>query len=256
MGHGCNRCDFMGFDGSALTYLDNQRKSDKEARPKDDPYSQGLERLNVGCNPLFKTETYAMKQAILALNLALKKEGQNMQFNVKKNETSLSGNDFILLKDKESISGVFQGNPFEFKVHWLNNRSEKCNGKNCTQCSAGNKPRFRFRLNMIVKEGDQFKAKIFENSFRVYEQLRALNESDYDLEDVFVKITRSGEGTDTQYSILPLKNGALTDNHKKLISTVKLHNLDQFNSSQAANNQEKIPEEVSDSNEDFNDIPF
>lgn len=109
---------------------------------------------------------------------------------------------YLKLKDKESVAGVFRGNPHEFYVVWENGKSNVVDESNPDG-------KFRFRINFVVKEGDNYAPKIFENSRTVYEMLKELSK-EYDLETTVIKITRSGSGTDTTYSLLPLLKQALT----------------------------------------------
>lgn len=132
---------------------------------------------------------------------------------------------YVKLKDKESLRGVFRGAPHDFKIHWLNNRSHPCTGRpDCPHCMAGDKPKFRFNLNFVTKENDQYVVKVFEQGWTVYEQLREINK-DYPLEHTLVKITRNGSGTDTTYTILPLPNGTLTADQEAVISKLPLADL-------------------------------
>lgn len=113
------------------------------------------------------------------------------------------GKAFVKLKDGETIRGVLRGNPFSFRQHWTDNRSLLCPGNEvCDLCKQGKKSSFRFRLNFVVKEGETYSPKIFEQGYTVYDYLRDLNE-EYDLENTPVKITRKGEGKNTSYVILP-----------------------------------------------------
>lgn len=103
---------------------------------------------------------------------------------------------FMKFKDGESKNGVFRGEIYEFRQKWENGRSllvatDDPEGKD------------RFRLNFVVFEDGQFKAKIFEFGLTVYNQLADIAD-EYDLETTKVKITRRGTGTDTTWTIMPL----------------------------------------------------
>jgi hypothetical protein len=146
-----------------------------------------------------------------------------MQF---REDSEGSSKNLIKLKDKESITGVFRGEVVEFRQHWENKQSSLCTGDGCQKCADGKKPSFRFRLNFIVKEGDALVAKIFEQGWTVYGQLREINK-DYPLNQNFVKISRSGSGqNDTSYTILPVKNSLLTKEQEAQASAVPLLDLD------------------------------
>jgi hypothetical protein len=114
---------------------------------------------------------------------------------------------FIRLKDGEKVNGVFRGDPYEYYLHWIENKSVECAGKeSCIHCWAGDKARFRFKLNLICKVDGVWIARILEQGWSVYEALRDLHENGYDLEQTAVSISRSGEGTSTKYTVLPLPN--------------------------------------------------
>lgn len=104
---------------------------------------------------------------------------------------------FIKLKDKESVVGIFRGEMHEFFSVWENNRTRVVEEGTP---GAG----FRFRVNFFVKEGTTFTPKIFEGGVTVYNQLAELHE-EYNLEETAIKITRNGTGTDTTYTIIPMK---------------------------------------------------
>lgn len=124
-----------------------------------------------------------------------------MQFRKDLPESGGSKN-FLKLKDKESISGIFMGNLHEFFVLWDNKKSREV-----TEGTPDSK--FRFRVNFVTKEGAVYVPKIFEQGSSVYRQLSELHE-EYDLEKTVIKITRNGSGTDTTYSLLPLLKQVIT----------------------------------------------
>jgi hypothetical protein len=124
----------------------------------------------------------------------------------KKIEEHTGGGNYIKLKDKESIVGIFAGDPYEYTKAWQDER-----------------PRFRFKINFIVKDGPTFVPKVFDGSFTVYKQLEELH-AEYDLTSTYVKITRNGEGLDTTFSILPGKKQP-TAEELAHIKTLTLHDL-------------------------------
>lgn len=121
---------------------------------------------------------------------------------------------FLKLKDKESIQGIFRGELHEFFVLWENGKSREVEPG-----FPGGK--FRFRVNFVVKEGAVYVPKIFEQGLMVYNQLRELH-NEYNLEQTVVKITRNGLGTDTTYSILPLLKQALSKEAMKYLESMEL----------------------------------
>lgn len=129
-----------------------------------------------------------------------------------------AGKNYLKIKDKESVSGIFRGKLHEFFVRWENGKA--------SQVEEGHpEGKFRFRVNFVVKEGPSYVPKIFEQGLTVYRQLAELHE-EYDLENIVVKITRNGTGTDTTYSILPLLKQELSPEAKDFISKMELHPLD------------------------------
>lgn len=147
-----------------------------------------------------------------------------MRFNA--GGASTDSKNYLRLKDKETVKGVFQGEPYEFRTHWNGRQSDLCTeNTKCPHCAAGLKSKFRFRINFVMKEGEAYVAKIFEQGWTVYNTLKELS-NEYDLENYIVKITRSGSSiNDTNYSIVPMASGAVLPQTKSLISKVELINL-------------------------------
>ncbi len=151
-----------------------------------------------------------------------------MQF---REESEGGGKNFLKLKPGQSVRGVLRGDLYEFRQHWINNKGVACPGEGCAICAKGEKNSFRFRLNFVMREteGGPFVAKIFEQGWMVYAQLRELHK-DYPLPETVIKITRNGEGTNTTYVITPTKD-ALTG---ALAASVKSVPLLDLSHSQAA----------------------
>jgi hypothetical protein len=127
---------------------------------------------------------------------------------------TIDGKDFLSLKDGTSVRGVFAGEPHEFKQHWSSaGRSVLCTADltavPCEGCKVSDTPpNFRFSLNFILNENGVYVAKVWQQGWKVYKQLRALNE-DYKLDRTVVKITRTGSTkNDTSYAVLPLPGEA------------------------------------------------
>lgn len=142
------------------------------------------------------------------------------------------GNDrglYIKLDDGQKIQGVFRGDPSIFRTHWFGKGKlpVKCVGKEtCEHCSGGNEPKFRFAINFVMKEDGVWVAKIFEQGYLLFKDMKALHEGDYNLEETMVSITRSGTELDTEYKILPTKNnGGLTAKDFKAIAAIPLNPL-------------------------------
>lgn len=165
-----------------------------------------------------------------------------------KNETGAKN--LVILKDNENITGVFRGELFEFRQHWIDKQPSVCAGRQeCAHCKGGLKPSYRFRLNFVMRdpESGQRVAKLFEQGWTMREQLEALNE-DYPLESTVVRIQRKGSGmNDTTYTILPVKGGALNPEQEKELEAVPLLPLEPVN---------EKPDEASPSFQDDDVPPF
>lgn len=161
----------------------------------------------------------------------------------------MDGKNYLKLKDKEVVRGIFRGDPYLFRTHWFAQKSVVCTSEQCSHCKNGEKSSFRFRINFIIKENDVFVPKIWEQGWTVYMQLKSLHESDYDLEETTMKVSRRGSGKDdTTYTVLPLPNGRVGAETEAKLSTIPLHNLSIFQSP-----EEKAPTQESIYDED---IPF
>ncbi len=140
----------------------------------------------------------------------------------------LASKDFVRLKDKESIIGVFRGDPHSFKQHWKDKKSTPCTGTGCLLCQDKDpktaKAGFRFRLNFITRENGEYVCKIFEQSWAVYLDLKTLH-SDYPLNKHVVKITRNGSDNTTRYNIMPQPNGLIKPEVEAQISKIQLKDL-------------------------------
>lgn len=124
---------------------------------------------------------------------------------------------FLKLKDKESVSGIFRGELFDFFVLWENGKT-----KVVTEDTPDAK--FRFRVNFVMKDGAVYIPKVFEQGANVYRQLAELHE-EYDLENTVVKITRNGIGTETTYSLMPLLKQTISKEAMAFIESIQLIGL-------------------------------
>lgn len=156
-----------------------------------------------------------------------------MRFKMKFRDLPDSGGskNFVKLKDKESISGIFMGDVHEFFTVWENGKT-----KHVPEDTPG--ASLRFRVNFVVKEGAVYVPKIFEQSKTVYRQLSELHE-EYDLESIVVKITRNGSGkNDTTYSFLPILKQPLSAQAVEHLKTIQLLPLVDHEHSQAPVNSD------------------
>lgn len=156
---------------------------------------------------------------------------------------------FLKLKDGEKIEGVFMGDPKIFRQHWIGGRSALCPGKaECEHCKAGDKSKFRFRINFMTKVDGVWMAKVFENGYGMYLDLKEMHEDAYDLPTTLVTLSRMGEKTETKYRVFPKKdNGGLKAPDFKKIAAIPLLELSEKPSEAA---------EVEDGSDANDDIPF
>lgn len=153
-----------------------------------------------------------------------------MKFESKKSEL---GKHFISLKDGEEVMGVFQGEPHVHHNHWDNasKRSTLCSDtEDCKLCAAGDKKKFRFRLNMIVKnESGELVAKVLEGGWKLYNALGEIN-TEFPLEKNYIKVKRTGKTMhDTVYTVLPSTKVQLSEETRSAIEKTALLPLDPHN---------------------------
>lgn len=99
-----------------------------------------------------------------------------------------SNPNIIRLQDGQSVVGVLRGDPVTFE------RAFK----------PGEKSKFRFWVNFIVKEEGSYKAKILDGGWKLFAQLKELQDAGWVLETSWVKVSRTGKGqNDTTYSATP-----------------------------------------------------
>ena len=148
----------------------------------------------------------------------------------------LGSENFIKLADKEKVIGLLAGETYVFSDHWTGLRYELCGGEVCNYCKTGNKPKTRFRVNMLVKNGDTFTAKIFTGGATVANQLNELN-TEYPLENTFISIVRNGTGMNTSYGVMPVKDGAVSAKQRAVLDKIPLLELKH----ETASSDEKRP---------------
>ena len=155
------------------------------------------------------------------------------------------GKNFVKLKDKEWVAGLFAGDIHEFFVKW--------EGGKPTEVVEGTPgASFRFRVNLIVKEGSVYVPKIFEQGVTVYKTLAELHDM-YPFESTLMKITRHGSSqNDTTYTVLPLPQ-KLDPETIAHIKTIKLNDL--TGKSKSSDNSVPWPHEE-ERPDDNGEIPF
>jgi len=150
----------------------------------------------------------------------------------KARQTGGSGSFFISLKDGETVQGVFRGEPYGYyrKFPDKTEYADWADGR-----------RFRFKVNFVVKEKDEYVAKIFEGSKTVSEQLLDVIE-EYSQDAVF-KIKRAGTTKDdTRYTIMHVRK--LSDDDKAALDNVKLKDLKGGRSRKDEKETPEVEEEI------------
>lgn len=140
-----------------------------------------------------------------------------MKFDYEKKESA--GSKFIRLADGESVTGVLTGEPYIFHTKWIGEKSEKCEA---TEQGA----KFRFRVNMIVRENKALTPKVLEQGWTVYEGFKDLVKNGYTMDKQMIKISRRGSTkNNTNYLVVPVQDGTLGADEQKELLKLPLHDL-------------------------------
>lgn len=138
----------------------------------------------------------------------------------------LGKENFLKLNDQEEITGLFIGEIYTFKRHWVNQRGVECSGPGCSICNVDkeNYPAFRFRINVAVSSNGQWVPKVFEGGGETYDLLTSLDKK-FDLTRTLVDIKRRGVKQNTKYDILPRLDQPITQEMESKIRALKAHEL-------------------------------
>ena len=119
----------------------------------------------------------------------------------------------IKLSDGQSVIGVLAGEPSEKKLHWINRKPHLCSEDNdCGHCLSGDKAKFRFSMNMIMKDGKTLTVKVLDQGWQLYAQLATLSKGGWKLDRQLVKVSRVGSGPqDTEYFVIPVPSGEINE---------------------------------------------
>lgn len=150
-------------------------------------------------------------------------------------QKSQQANLFFKLKGGESAKIVIRGDPYTFYSVFEH-------GKSLVVKKDDPGARFRFRVNIIVKEPSGYVIKIFEGGARLFYSLKDIKQ-DYDLNNTVIKLSRTGDDKDTVWTVMPLPGG-IDEKTQNAISGLKLNELE---------NKKKKPE--SDDLNAFLDAP-
>lgn len=128
------------------------------------------------------------------------------------------GGMFLRINDGEHADGVFFGDVKEFFKKW--------DGTKYYECSPREEgASFKWKCNFIIKENGKLVAKIFENGTKLNNQLASLVAAGYELPKTKVRISRSGKGANTTWSVTPIPNGHVDDATYAMLKDVELHSL-------------------------------
>lgn len=109
---------------------------------------------------------------------------------------SNGGGLFVKFKDGENKIGVLRGEIYEFRQKWEN-------GKSLVVGPDDREGKLRFRANFVTKEDGELKVKILEFGVMLYSQLAEIADG-YEMEKTAIRIKRTGTGTDTVYTAIPV----------------------------------------------------
>jgi hypothetical protein len=162
-----------------------------------------------------------------------------------RSESSDGASSFVRLKDGESVTGILRGPLYHFYSTGFG-ATTKIVGPN-----EGGKERYRH--NIIVKDGDDYVAKIWEFGPKIYDALNALEEGGWDLQKTLLTISRTGSTKEnTKYTVTPLKKEP-TSATLKIIEGLKLHSLEHKEVSSAAPTR---PKNFAPAGDDDGSLPF
>jgi len=138
---------------------------------------------------------------------------------------------------------------FHFKKHGFKSEgkysSKICQGEGCPYCLQGNEPKNRYAWTVIDREDGQ--VKILEVGWQIYGQLLAYaKDEDYgELTGYDIKIKRTGEGLETEYSVVASpKKSEITDEEKQAIIDAKIDLEKVFSAGKFGSREKPDNEEV------------
>lgn len=121
---------------------------------------------------------------------------------------------FVDFKSGDPVVGVVMGKPITTTCDFVGGRYVfSPTGK------------MRFKVNIIVEENGALVSKILEGPYGLYSQLKALQDSGYQLPVTKIKITRTKTAQATTYTVLPMPNGIVTETELANYEAVPLKEL-------------------------------
>jgi hypothetical protein len=117
---------------------------------------------------------------------------------------------------------IIDSEPFSRWSHWLQTakRSITCPGQGCPVCelikvAKDNKETPKYassqKHSMNILNRNTGKLEVMEQGKQFFEQLRTLHKEVEDIRNYDIKVMKSGEGTNTTYTLIPLAPAPLSD---------------------------------------------
>jgi hypothetical protein len=167
---------------------------------------------------------------------------------------------FVKIKGGESVAGALRGEEYVFYTHWDDKGSVLCRrsmgiSEHCEYCSRGDRPKARFRFNMVVKNAQTglYEMKILEGSAQMYQELKMLH-AEWDLQKRVIKIVRTGNGRlDTRYTV-GVTQQEVTEEMNAQFSALDLHDLRHQDELAALSGEGSAAPAPGNRNDD--DVPF
>jgi hypothetical protein len=141
--------------------------------------------------------------------------------------------DSAWLKFKEGITTIrLLSHSYHFRNHYVKseNKTYDCTGmiETCELCQKGNPSRQRWAYLVLVRDKENPAVKVMEVGWSVFETILNLSkDEDYgDPRGYDLKITRTGKGAETSYTVIPGKDTPLNDKEEKLVNLQGLDNIE------------------------------
>jgi hypothetical protein len=170
------------------------------------------EELVVNAEALFETENedeVAERSSVIQVGWAAAKK---VQAKVSKSYAS----DFKFDEDVQLIK-FLSPEPMSFSQHWVQRTGKKsfiCLGtSDCPLCRAGNKAESKFAFSVVTLSDETQQVQMMTVGLRLCGQLEKLNGDPKTgpLDRLFWAVSKSGQGTKTSYSIMPVKERDLPE---------------------------------------------
>ncbi len=146
-----------------------------------------------------------------------------------------------LAGDGDSVVGAFCGDPFVRKMHWVDDRYEDCQGKECARCRTGKRSTMKISLNFYVPAWMEIK--IIEGGIKWFEEVMEVRKK-HGLEDWLFEIKRRGAAGNprTTYSISPVSR--IEYELGERIALAELHDIEQIMTRRKAALLESTPIDI------------